>query len=108
MPSSPGYKRDYKRERALQLKSPKSNLAANASRKRARRMLEKGGLVKKGDGKDVDHKNRNPNDNSVKNLRVQPKGTNRSFSRKAQAYKYNKGGYVTCGASNPGTQKRTK
>ena len=108
MPSSPGYKRDYKRERALQLKSPKSNLAANASRKAARRMLEKGGLVKKGDGKDVDHKNRNPRDNSAKNLRVQPKGANRSFSRKAQAHKYNKGGYVACGASNPGTHKRNK
>ena len=108
MPSSPNYKRNYKRERALQLKSPKSNLAANASRKRARRMLEKGGLVKTGDGKDVDHKNRNPNDNSVKNLRVQPKKANRSFSRKAQAHKYNKGGYVVCGASNPGTHKRGK
>lgn len=108
MPSSPNYKRNYKRERALQLKSPKSNLAANASRKRARRMLEKGGLVKTGDGKDVDHKNRNPNDNSVKNLRVQPKKANRSFSRKAQAHKYNKGGYVACGASNPGTHKRGK
>jgi hypothetical protein len=108
MPSSPNYKRNYKRERALQLKSPKSNLAANASRKRARRMLEKGGLVKTGDGKDVDHKNRNPNDNSVKNLRVQPKRANRSFSRKAQAHKYNKGGYVACGASNPGTHKRGK
>jgi len=108
MPSSPNYKRNYKRERALQLKSPKSNLAANASRKRARRMLEKGGLVKMGDGKDVDHKNRNPNDNSVNNLRVQPKKANRSFSRKAQAHKYNKGGYVACGASNPGTHKRGK
>ena len=108
MPSSPNYKRNYKRERALQLKSPKSNLAANASRKRARRMLEKGGLVKTGDGKDVDHKNRNPNDNSVKNLRVQPKKANRSFSRKAQAHKYNKGGYVACGASNPGTHIRGK
>ena len=108
MPSSPGYKRDYKRERALQLKSPKSDLAANRSRKAARRMLEKGGLVKKGDGKDVDHKNRNYKDNSVKNLRVQLKGTNRSFSRKAEAGKYNKGGYVVCGASNPGTHKRGK
>ena len=108
MKLQPYKERDYKRERALQLKSPKSNLAANASRKAARRMLEKGGLVKKGDGKDVDHKNRNPNDNSAKNLRVQPKGTNRSFSRKAQAHKYNKGGYVACGASNPGTHKRNK
>ena len=48
--------RDYKRERALQLKSTKSNLSANASRKAARRSLEKVGKVKKGDGKDVHRK----------------------------------------------------
>jgi len=92
--------RDYKRERELQLKSPTSDLKANASRKAARRKLESKGVVKKGDGKDVDHKNRNPNDNSTKNLRAQPKSTNRSFSRKGNAKKYGK-----VGASNPGTQR---
>lgn len=102
MPSSKGYKRDYKRERELQLKSPKSNKAANASRKAARRQLEKNGTVKKGDGKDVDHKNRNPRDNSAKNLKAVPKGTNRSFSRKANAKKYAK-----IGASNPPTQRKS-
>ena len=79
--------RDYKRERALQLKSPKSNLAANASRKAARRKVAKTGAVKKGDGKDVDHKNGNPNDNSKKNLRVVSKKVNRSFPRKKSATK---------------------
>lgn len=79
--------RDYKRERALQLKSPKSNLAANASRKAARRILEKTGKVKKGDGKDVDHKNGNPRDNSKKNLRVTTKKANRSFPRNSKAGK---------------------
>lgn len=79
--------RDYKRERALQLKSPKSNLAANASRKAARRILEKTGAVKKGDGKDVDHKNGNPRDNSKKNLRVTTKKANRSFPRNSKAGK---------------------
>ena len=97
MPSSPNYKRDYKRERALQLKSPKSDKVANASRKAARRALEKKGIVKKGDGKDVDHKNRNPKDNSAKNLKAKPKSTNRSFSRKENAKKYSK----NIGASNP-------
>ena len=101
MPSTPGYTRDYKRERELQLKSPASNKAANASRKAARRQLEKNGTVSKGDGKDVDHKNRNPRDNSAKNLKAVPKSTNRSFSRKANATKYNK-----IGASNPPTQRR--
>jgi hypothetical protein len=53
MPSSKNYKRDLKRERELD--STPANLAKNASRKRARRLLEKEGKVKKGDGKDVDH-----------------------------------------------------
>tara|TARA_R110000824_G_scaffold73597_1_gene187378 strand:+ start:1391 stop:1681 length:291 start_codon:yes stop_codon:yes gene_type:complete len=90
MPSSPNYKRNYKRERVVALKSPASNKAANASRKKARRVLEKGGVVKKGDGKDVDHKNRNPMSNKLSNLRALPKGSNRSFSRKANSAKYGK------------------
>lgn len=98
MPSSKNYKRDYKRERELD--STPANLAKNASRKRARRLLEKEGKVKKGDGKDVDHSNGNANDNSRKNLRVKPKSANRSFSRKANAKKYAK----NIGASNPPTQ----
>ena len=100
MPSSPGYKRDYKRERELQ--STPEELAKNASRKRARRKLEKSGVVKKGDGKDVDHKNRNPNDNSPKNLQAKPKSSNRSFSRKDNPKKYSK----NVGASNPPTQRK--
>lgn len=99
MPSSPGYERDYKRERDLQ--STPAEKAKNASRKAARRKLEKAGVVSKGDGKDVDHKNRNPKDNSTKNLKVKPKSANRSFSRKANAKKYGK-----VGASNPGTQRK--
>ncbi len=101
MPSSKNYKRDYKRERELQLKSPKSDKAANASRKAARRTLEKKGVVKKGDGKDVDHKNRDSRDNSAKNLKAKPKSVNRSFSRKVNSKKYGK-----VGASNPGTQRK--
>ena len=104
MPSSPNYKRDYKRERELQLKSPKSDKAANASRKAARRVLEKKGVVKKGDGKDVDHKNRNPKNNSPKNLKAKPKSVNRSFSRTENAKKYGK----SIGASNPATQRKYK
>jgi hypothetical protein len=100
MASSPNYKRNYKRERDLQLKSAKSNKTANASRKAARRKLEAKGVVSKGDGKDVDHKNRNPIDNSTANLMAKPKSTNRSFSRKEDPKKYAK----NLGASNPPTQ----
>jgi hypothetical protein len=85
MPSPEGYKRDYKQEyktakrRGEVASGPNGD---NAKRKAARRKLEKEGKVRKGDGKDVDHKNGNPKDNSRKNLRVQSKSDNRSFSRK--------------------------
>ena len=37
----------------------------------------KKGLVRKGDGKEIDHKNFNPRDNSAKNLRVVSRSVNR-------------------------------
>ena len=49
-----------------------------ASRNKARRLLIKTGRVKKGDGKDVDHKDGNPQNNSRSNLKVTSKGYNRS------------------------------
>jgi hypothetical protein len=48
-----------------------------AQRNAARRKMEKAGKVRKGDGKDVDHKNHNTGDNSSRNLQVQPKSVNR-------------------------------
>jgi len=44
--------------------------------------MVKSGRAKKGDGKDVSHRNNDPLDNSPKNLSLQPKSKNRSFSRK--------------------------
>lgn len=49
-----------------------------AQRNAARAKMEKAGKVKKGDGKDVDHKNMSTSDNSTKNLRVQDKSKNRA------------------------------
>lgn len=64
----------------------------NKYRKRARRKLEKEGVVKPNDGKDVDHKNRNPRNNSRSNLRVRSASSNRSFSRSGRgAKKYGRG-----------------
>lgn len=40
--------------------------------------MEKAGKVHKGDGKDVDHKNFNPKDNSKSNLRVMSASKNRA------------------------------
>lgn len=53
----------------------------------SRRKMAKAGKVKKGDGKDVDHKNGNTADKSAKNLRVQSKKTNRSYPRTKTAGK---------------------
>lgn len=48
-----------------------------SARNKARRMMEKKGLVRKGDGKDVDHKNGSPRDNRKGNLQVESKYKNR-------------------------------
>mgnify|MGYP003145412020 CR=1 FL=1 len=48
-----------------------------AARNKARKHMENSGRVKKGDGKEVDHKNFNARDNSPSNLRVVDRKTNR-------------------------------
>ena len=85
MPSSPGYKRNYKQE-AKYHATPEQK-KKRASRNAARAKLMKAGKVKKGDGKDVDHRNGNPKDNKSKNLAVKSKSTNRSFPRNKKAGK---------------------
>ncbi len=52
-----------------------------AQRNAARAKMVKAGRVRKGDGKDVAHKDNNPHNNSSKNLAVQSKAKNRSFPR---------------------------
>lgn len=86
MPSSPNYKRNYKQEYKNYHASPEQK-KKRASRNAARSEMEKSGKVHKGDGKDVDHKNTNANDNSKKNLRVTSKSANRSFPRNRNAGK---------------------
>ena len=61
-----------------------------ASRNTARSVMKTTGKVKKGDGKDVAHKNGNPKDNKRKNLAVRPKSVNRSFARTSKAKKVNR------------------
>ena len=48
-----------------------------AQRNLSRRLMERKGLVRKGDGKDVDHNNHNTADNSPGNLTVRSKSENR-------------------------------
>ena len=66
------YKKDYE-----QFQSSPQQVADRSSRNKARRKMLSGGKVRKGDGKDVDHKNGNPQDNRTKNLRVMSKSKNR-------------------------------
>ena len=56
-----------------------------AQRNAARRKMIASGKAKKGDGKDVAHKNNNPHDNSSSNLSMQSKAKNRSFKRNSNA-----------------------
>ena len=81
MPSSPSYVRDLKRERATQIQ--RGEHIDNRKRKVARRALEKKGMVKPFDGKDVDHKKalNHGGSNKVSNLQVLPASENRSFAR---------------------------
>lgn len=57
--------------------SKPEQIKRRSARNKTRRMLETAGRVRKGDGKDVDHKDGNPKNTSSKNIRVQDKSTNR-------------------------------
>jgi 5-methylcytosine-specific restriction endonuclease McrA len=74
--------RDYKKEYANYHSKPEQK-HNRALRNAARAEMEDRGLVRKGDGKDVDHKK--PLDrggsNDVSNLRVMSKSKNRGYRR---------------------------
>ena len=69
--------RDYKKEYREYHSKPEQK-KRRAGRNRARRIMTMLKKVRKGDGKDVHHKDGNPENNSKKNLRVESKKTNRS------------------------------
>tara|TARA_R100000315_G_C5197916_1_gene116027 strand:+ start:198 stop:428 length:231 start_codon:yes stop_codon:yes gene_type:complete len=69
-------KRNYRREYDTYHAKP-GQKKARASRNAARRKLKKTGAVRKGDGKEVDHKNGDPRDNRRKNLRAVSRRVNR-------------------------------
>ena len=87
MPSGKNYVRDYsQRGEGKYDKSPK-RMKDNRARKKARYVMEQLGKARRGDGKDVDHKNGNPRDNSKNNLRVLGRARNRSIKRNRKAEK---------------------
>lgn len=71
--------RDYKKEYAEFHAKPEQK-KNRAARNNARKRMEKAGKVKKGDGKDVDHKTplHNGGSNGKSNLRVTSRKANRS------------------------------
>lgn len=73
------YQRDYKMEYRNYHGKPKQR-KERAKRTSARERLMKKGVVKKGDGKDIDHKRplRNGGSNGINNLRIRKKSENRS------------------------------
>lgn len=88
MPNSKTYKRNYRKEYDNYHGKPEQ-VKKRTSRNAARRTLVKSGAAKKGDGKDVAHKNGNPKDNRKGNLAVVSKRRNRSYPRTKTAGKRN-------------------
>lgn len=68
--------RNYRKEYDTYHAKPEQK-KARANRNAARAEMKKEGRVRKGDGKEVDHKNGNPMDNSRGNLQVMSRSANR-------------------------------
>jgi hypothetical protein len=85
------YKRDYKMEYRNYHGKPKQR-KERAARTKAREQLIKKGRVKKGDGKDIDHKVplRNGGSKGLNNLRVRDRSENRSDNGHKKGEKQNK------------------
>ncbi len=69
--------RDYKKEYNSYHAKPEQK-KNRAARNKARTLLSSSGRVRKGDGRDVDHRDGNPRNNSKSNLSVMSKSRNRS------------------------------
>jgi hypothetical protein len=70
--------RDYKREYALFHGKPEQ-VRRRAQRNKTRKTFVRAGLVKKGDKKDVDHRDHNPFNQERSNVRVLSQSKNRSI-----------------------------
>jgi hypothetical protein len=73
-------RRDYRKEYREYHAKP-AQKKRRAQRNAARRKLVKSGAVRKGDGKDVNHRNRNTADNRRSNLSVTSQKQNRGWRR---------------------------
>tara|TARA_R110001583_G_scaffold183660_1_gene342388 strand:- start:61 stop:312 length:252 start_codon:yes stop_codon:yes gene_type:complete len=78
--------RDYAKEYANYHSRPEQ-IKKRSSRNKARRLAVANGKAKKGDGKDIHHRDGNPLNNKNGNLRSMSKSSNRSFARTKTARK---------------------
>ena len=69
--------RNYKKEYSTYHSKP-SQIKRRSSRNKARRLMIKKRGKKAVKGKDIDHRDKNPTNNSLRNLRIQKKSVNRS------------------------------
>lgn len=80
---------EARRRAQAKYNSKPEQVKRRTARNRARREMIKAGKARKGDGKDVAHKNGNPLDNRKGNLTMQSKRQNRSYPRTRNAGKRN-------------------
>lgn len=83
MPAKGQYKKGAKADsiRQREYNSRPEQKKRRAERNASRRKMEEAGKVRKGDGKDVDHRNHNTGDHSSKNLSVMSKSKNRAMNQ---------------------------
>lgn len=83
MPKKGQYKKGATADSIRQRKynSTEEQKTRRAQRNQSRAEMASKGKVKKGDGKDVDHKNHNTADKSAKNLGVMSKSKNRALNQ---------------------------
>ena len=83
MPQKGEFKKNAKADSIRQRKynSSPEQKKRRAERNASRAKMEKAGKVRKGDGKDVDHRNHNTGDHSAKNLSVMSKSKNRAMNQ---------------------------
>jgi len=89
MPRKGEFKKNAKKEslRKREYNATEQQKERRASRNAARAKMVKEGKARKGDGKDVDHKNMNAKDNRSSNLQVVDKSKNRAKNKQHLGYK---------------------